>query len=86
MCDLPRGAVRDLLDEYRRDSDILRKAFVALDQYADRPDPVCTMGEELRSPTTRPSVMKMMEEGRRPHRFKRYWTPRSGLDYYPFHR
>ena len=86
MCDLPHARLRPILDEYKRDTDLLRKSFVSVDTYRDRKDPTCTLEEELLPPSTRPSVQRMIEQGRRPHRYKKFWEHKTGLDYYPFHR
>lgn len=85
-CDMPNNSLSPLLEEFRRDTDILRKTFVALDN--DWPEPKCTLEEEMLPPAYRPSIQKMIEEGRKPHRFKDHhtWKPKTGLDYYPFHR
>ena len=56
------------------------------DRYRTRPDPVCTLDQELLPPSRRPSVQRMVDEGRRPHRYRREWVSKTGLDYYPFHK
>ena len=58
LCDLPTSSIPTILDEYRRDQDVLRKAFVSTDIYDKRPEPICTLQEEMQPPSKRPSVAK----------------------------
>ena len=73
-------------DEYIRDKDIIQQFFLSkTDQMEDF---VCegTLDDERKPPAERPSIQRLIEEGRRPPRFKKIWDSRTGLDYYPFHR
>ena len=71
------------MEEYRRDKDILQKTFVSV---KSRELPVCTLEDELKRPVDRPEVKKMVEEGGKVSRFRKFWKSRTGRDYYPFHR
>ena len=73
-------------DEYLRDKDIIQQFFLSkTDEAADF---VCdeTLDDERKPPAERPSIQRLIEEGRRPPRFKKIWNSRTGLDYNPFHR
>ncbi len=72
-----------LLEEYGRDHDVLRRGFVA---FKERPDPACTLEDELKPPHERPSVQQMILDGRRPWKYAQPFEPNTGLDYDPFHR
>ena len=73
-------------DEYLRDNDIIQQFFLSKDDGVE--DFVCdgTLSDERKPPAERPSIQRLIEEGRRPPRFKKLWDSRTGLDYYPFHR
>lgn len=80
--DLPTKSIPTILENFSRNNDILTKVFIGVKD----PKPVtCTLEEEFQTPVHRPSVKRMIEEGR-PNKFKNVWTPRTGLGYYPFHR
>merc|ERR1712062_796398 len=72
-------------DEYLRDKDIIQQFFLSKTDEAT--DFVCdeTLDDERKPPAERPSIQRLIEEGRRPPRFKKIWNSRTGLDYYPFH-
>ena len=73
-------------DEYLRDKDIIQQFFLSkLDDVADF---ACdeNLDGERKPPAERPSILRLIEEGRRPPRFKKIWNSRTGLDYNPFHR
>jgi len=71
-------------DEYRRDKDIIQQYFLSKTDE----DFKCaeTLDDELKPPAERPSIQTLIEQGRRPPRFKKMFDPKTGLDYNPFHR
>jgi ribosomal protein S6 len=83
-CDLKAGNVETILDNLSRDKDIIQKAVFSKEEE----QVVCpeTFNTELLSPADRPSIQALVEEGRRPPKFKKIFDPKTGLDYYPFHR
>ena len=81
--DLPTSSIHGILENYGRNSDILKKAILGIHP----PEPAhCTLEEEALPPAHRPSVQKMIEEGRKADKFKKFWRSNTGLGYYPFHR
>ena len=81
--DVPAKEVNVLYDEYNRDEDIIKKDFVGIEA---RPEPKCTLDDEFKPPTERPSVQLMIDIGRAPPKYTKIWNPKTGLDLYPFHR
>jgi hypothetical protein len=81
--DVPAKEVNQLYDEYNRDEDIIKKDFVGVETKAT---PVCTLDDEFKAPSERPSVKLMIDLGRAPPKYTRIWNPKTGLDFYPFHR
>ena len=76
-------------DELQRDKNVIRKNFIGVDTTIAAREhlPVqCTLHDELKPPTERPSIKQMMELGRTRPRFKKIWNPKTGMDFYPFHR
>ena len=83
-CDLKANTVDDLLDNLARDKDIVQRQFLAItEQNIACPE---NYDSELLSPADRPSIQALVEEGRRPPRYRKIFNDRTGLDYYPFHR
>ncbi|TRY71794.1 hypothetical protein TCAL_01053 [Tigriopus californicus] len=82
-CDIQEKFVFELADEFARNQNVLRKSFIEI-----RPrEPVeCTLQEELQIPSHRPSVQKMIYQGRQLPKFKQIWDSKTGLDFYPFHK
>nr|ACO10599.1 Probable mitochondrial 28S ribosomal protein S6 [Caligus rogercresseyi] len=81
--DVPVSRLNPILSELTLDGDFIRKKFISV---KEKPDPVCTLEEELLPPSKRPSVQEMIRMGRRPPRFKKNFKSLTGLDYNPFHR
>ena len=82
--DVPAKEVNQIYDEYNRDEDIIKRDFVGLEA---KPKPaVCTLNDEFKPPTERPSVKLMIELGRSKPKYTKIWNPKSGLDFYPCHR
>ena len=71
-------------DEYRRDGDIIHQRFFS--KVEEEFNCAGTLDDEQKSPAERPSVQKLIEQGRRPPKFKKIFDSKTGLDYYPFHR
>lgn len=82
--DLKVSVMEKLLDEYRRDKDIIQHTF--LSKNVEEPV-VCPemLDLERLPPSERPSVQRLIEQGRRKPRFTKLWDSNTGLDYYPFH-
>ena len=75
-----------LIDEYNRDKDIIQHTFIDRSKASEKFECANTLDDERKPPAERPSIQRLVEEGRRPPRFKKLWNPKTGLDYYPFHR
>jgi len=82
--DVRAGDLVKLNDEYRRDKDIIQQFFLSKTDEEFK----CaeTLDDEMKPPAERPSIQTLIEQGRRPPRFKKIFNPKTGLDYYPFHR
>jgi len=71
-------------DEFIRDRNIIQQNFLSKkDEFFVCPE---TLDDEMKPPAERPSVQRLIEQGRRPPRFKKIFDSKTGLDYYPFHR
>ena len=79
---MPPPIVSKVVDEYNLDSDILRHAIFK-EEPQEQPEPVCTLEDELKSPSERPSVQKMIDIGRSPPTYRKIRSRNSGLDYNP---
>ena len=77
-----------ILEIYGRNPNILGRAFIGLnvDGEMSAPPVTCTLKDELKTPAHRPSVQAMIKDGRQTNKFKKFWSSRTGLGYYPFHR
>ena len=82
--DVPAKEVNQIYDEYNRDEDIIKRDFVTIEKSV-APN-VCSLDDEFKPPSERPSVKLMIELGRAKPRFTKIWNPKTGLDFYPFHR
>ena len=82
--DVKLADLDSLKDEYRRDSNIIQQYF--LSKKDDKFTCAETLDDELKPPAERPSIQRLIEVGRRPPKFKKIFDPKTGLDYYPFHR
>jgi len=71
-------------DEYKRNRDIIQQTILSKSEEVFQ----CaeTLDDEMKPPAERPSVQTLIEQGRRPPRFKKIFDQKTGLDYYPFHR
>lgn len=79
--DAPPKCLDDLLEEYTRDVDILKRAFYKVEE----PEPYnCTLHEELQSPAYRPEVIEMMKIATKGQKEK--YPHNTGLKYYPFQK
>lgn len=83
--DLKISVMEKLFDEYRRDQDIIQHYYLSKDTGEPVVCPEMLEGERL-PPSERPSVQRLIEQGRRKPRFAKIWDDNTGLDYYPFHR
>ena len=83
-CDLKASSIDEVRETMLLDKDIIHNIFFSKTE--DKV--VCeeNFDAEHLPPADRPSVQTMVEEGRRPPRFRKLFDPRTGLDYYPFHR
>lgn len=82
--DVPPSALSDLKDESNRDVDILRQRVLKLKDEEDTASTPCTLEDECKEPAYRKDVQKLLQLQKK--KAKVHWTPRSGLDYYPFQR
>ncbi|KAK0161805.1 hypothetical protein PV327_008219 [Microctonus hyperodae] len=80
----PPRKIEDLLEEYRRDIDIIRnKAY----KKSDEPIPPCTWHDEMLPVPFRPQVQKLLDIAAKSKRGYTYeFKYNSGLDYYPFQK
>ena len=81
--DLPTKSIPPILEIYKRNPDILKRGFLAMQPPTV---PNCTLEDEMKTPAHRPSVQQMIKDGRKPNKFKKYWKSNTGLGYYPFNR
>jgi len=79
--DLPR-----IIDEYNRDKDIIQQFFLSKTDPNDEFLCENTLDDERKPPAERPSIQKLIKEGRRPPRFSKIFDSKTGLGYNPFHR
>ncbi|XP_063980598.1 small ribosomal subunit protein bS6m [Diachasmimorpha longicaudata] len=81
----PPKNLEDLLEEYGRDTDVLRcRLYKQEEEETALP---CTFHEEMLPPSDRPEVQKLLKIAE--HRktgFTHPWHWNSGLHYYPFQR
>ena len=82
--DIKTKEIDRLKDEYNRDKDIIQQFF--LSRHNETFECTGTLDDERKSPSERPSIQRLIEEGRRPPRFSKLWDPKTGLNYNPFHR
>ncbi|KAG5680135.1 hypothetical protein PVAND_009660 [Polypedilum vanderplanki] len=72
----------DLLEEYTRDVDILKRSIFKIE---DEPQKIeCTLDEELKPPAYRKEVINMMEKAAKGQKEK--YPQNTGLNYYPFQK
>jgi len=84
-CDVKSAKVRELLDELHRDQDLLRRFIVLCEREAEEETPPpCSLEDELKPPSERPSVATLIDMGKQPPRFAHIWDDRTDLGYYPF--
>ena len=68
---------------------MIRKNFIGVDttNAAREQLPIqCTLRDEFKPPSERPSITNMLDIGRSKPRFRKIWNPKTGMDFYPFHR
>ena len=84
--DVRTNDIPKIIDEYNRDKDIIQQFFKAKDK--DEAQITCpnTLDDERKPPAERPSIQKLVKEGRKPHKFSKIFDSKTGLDYNPFHR
>ena len=79
----------DIKDEFQRDKDVMRKTFFGIDttEAVREQKPLqCTLEDEFKPPSERPSIQRMIDIGRKKPKHTKIWNPKTGMDYYPFHR
>ncbi|CAG9770604.1 unnamed protein product [Ceutorhynchus assimilis] len=78
---VPPSSLADLLDEYARDVDVIRRRI-----YKKRePEPFeCTLQEEILPPPYRKDVQDMIADAKKHDKPK--FQSNTGLDYYPFQK
>ena len=67
----------------RFDTNIIRKDFVSVEP---RQAAICTLEEEMKPPSERPSVQAMIEIGRKKPKHRRIYKSNTGLGYDPLYR
>ncbi|KAF5277478.1 hypothetical protein FQR65_LT03815 [Abscondita terminalis] len=77
----PPSVIRDLLDEYGRDIDIIRRRIY---KKVEPKLQECTLQEELQPAPYRKNVQDLIEQARKLDKPKFKYN--SGLDYYPFQK
>jgi len=84
-CDLKTRSVERLCDLFGRDKEVIQQYVVALNE---QDESVCprSYDDELLPPSERPSIQALIASGRRPPKFRKIFSDKTGLDYYPFHR
>ncbi|XP_012277567.1 probable 28S ribosomal protein S6, mitochondrial [Orussus abietinus] len=81
--DAPPKSLEDIKDHCTRDIDVIRNRIYKQNE-VDVSTP-CTISEDMKPPTYRADVQKVMEQTkRREARNKNKFKYNSGLDYYPF--
>lgn len=78
---VPPTKVDDLMEEYARDIDIIRRRIY---KKVPKDDFECTLHEELKPPPYRKSVQNLVAEARKLDKPKFKYN--SGLEYYPFQK
>ena len=78
--------IPNIIDEYNRDKDIIQQFFIGKSELATEVECENTLDDERKPPAERPSIQRLIEEGRRPPRFRKIFNDKTGLDYPPFHR
>ena len=76
-------------DELQRDKDVMRKTFFGIDTteaLREQKPLKCTLEDEYKPPAERPSIQNMLALGRQRPKHTKIWNPKTGMDYYPFHR
>ena len=76
-------------DELQRDKDVMRKTFFGIDtteSIHEQPPLQCSLEDEYKPPAERPSIQNMIALGRRRPKHTKIWNPKTGMDFYPFHR
>jgi ribosomal protein S6 len=79
--DLATKDIGMVSDEAMRDSDVIRNDIVSITSPAV---PVCTLEDERKPPTERPSVQTMLDIGRQKPMYSKIYKPNTGLGFYPF--
>ena len=78
--DLSTSSVDAVSDFCKRDASIIKNDFIGL---APDREPECTLEEEFKNPSERPSVQAMIEVGRRRPKFKQIFDQNTGLGFSP---
>lgn len=80
--DLPTKGIPLVSDFAKRDTDVIRYDFV---NPRKETEPQCTLEDELKPPSERPSVQAMINLGRKKPRFTRQFEHKTGLGFYPLY-
>ena len=70
-------------DEAKRDIHVIRYDFIGIKPLEE---PVCTLEEEFKPPSERPSVQDMIRIGRKKPRFKQIFKQNTNLGFNPIGR
>ncbi|XP_060535079.1 small ribosomal subunit protein bS6m [Cylas formicarius] len=81
LFNVPPSTVEDLLDEYSRDVDIIRRRIYKKKEF----EPIeCTLDDENKPPPYREEVQELMRQAKKLEKPKFQFN--TGLDYYPFQK
>ncbi|XP_031832577.1 mitochondrial ribosomal protein S6 isoform X2 [Nomia melanderi] len=80
--DVPPSSLKDLMDEYQRDVDIVKTTIFKTIQPKEQS---CTLQEELLPPPYRSNVAEILEKYKKT-KDKSTYKMNTGFDYYPFSR
>uniref|UniRef100_A0A1B6BXI6 Small ribosomal subunit protein bS6m n=2 Tax=Clastoptera arizonana TaxID=38151 RepID=A0A1B6BXI6_9HEMI len=81
--DYPPTKIKDLLEVYGRDVDIVRRNIFKVEEPTEYE---CTIDEEIMPAPYRKEVIKMIELGKKKAASKKQFKYNTGLDYYPFQK
>lgn len=79
--DVPPKCISDLMEEYSRDVDVLKRQIFKIEEPSNAE---CTLSDELQPPSYRKEVIQMMKIAAKGQKEK--YPQNTGLKYYPFQK
>lgn len=79
--DVPPKCIADLMEEYSRDVDVLKRQIFKIEEPSNAE---CTLSDELQPPAYRKEVIQMMKVAAKGQKEK--YPQNTGLKYYPFQK